>query len=105
MPSWQEALRGEFDALETPYDWVTVAIFAGLIVLFLQRSSAHGEPQDSIWQYLAASVGCAVANYLGNNALKHEGGPDWLGHVLAVVTLIATVGYILFALKPFKRLG
>lgn len=91
--------------METVYDWVTVAIFAGLIVLFLQRSSGEAEPKDSIWQYLAASIGCAVANYLGNNAVKNyaEGQPDYVGHLLAIITLTATVGYILLVLKPFKR--
>lgn len=91
--------------VQTIYDWVTVAIFAGLVVLFLQRSSGEAEPRDHIWQYLAASVGCAVANYLGNNAVKNNSGntPDYLGHVLAVVTLLGTLAYILFALKPFKR--
>jgi len=90
--------------METAYDWVTVAIFAGLIVLFLQRSSGTGEPQDSIWQYLIASVGCAVANYLGNQAVKHEGGIDYVNHGLAIAVLIGTVAYIWIVLKPFKRL-
>ena len=91
--------------MSTIYDWVTVAIFAGLIVLFLQRSSAEGEPVDSIWQYLIAAIGCAVANYLGNRALKNgvDGSVDYIGHALAVVTLVAVLAYVWFALKPFKR--
>ena len=91
--------------METVYDWVTVAMFAGLIVLFLQRSSAEGEPQDSIWQYLVASVGCAVANYLGNHAVKNgaAGAPDYLDHALAIVVLAGTAGYVWLVLKPFKR--
>jgi len=91
--------------VETVYDWLTVAIFAGLVVLFLQRSSAEAEPRDHIWQYLAASIGCAVANYLGNNAIKNgvDGRVDYLGHSLAAVTLAGTLGYILVTLKPFKR--
>jgi hypothetical protein len=91
--------------VETVYDWVTVAIFAGLIVLFLQRSSAEGEPQDSIWQYLAASVGCAAANYLGNQAVKNgaEGHVDYLNHGLAIVVLAGTVAYVWIVLKPLKR--
>ena len=90
--------------MDTIYDWVTVALFAGLVVLFLQRSSGDGEPRDTIWKYLAASVGCAVANYLGNNAVKNyaEGHPDYLGHALAVVTLLATIGYVVLVLKPFE---
>ena len=83
--------------METIYDWVTVAIFAGLVVLFLQRSSSDSEPEDSIWQYLAASAGCAVANYVGN----HEELP--LHHVFAVALIAATLAYVWIALKPFKR--
>jgi hypothetical protein len=78
--------------LETVYDWVTVAVFAGLIVLFLQRST-EAEPRDSMWQYLGASVGCAVANYFGN-----EGQ-----HLPAAAVLLGTLAYIYFALKPFDR--
>ena len=77
--------------METPYDWITVAIFAGLIVLFLQRSTSE-EASDSIWQYLLPSLGCAVTNYFGN-----EGQ-----HLIAVGLLIATVGYIFVVLKPFR---
>lgn len=83
--------------METIYDWITVAIFAGLVVLFLQRSSSATEPEDSIWQYLAASLGCAVANYLGN----HDEIP--FRHLFAAALIVATVGYIWIALKPLKR--
>ena len=93
--------------METVYDWVTVAVFAGLIVLFLQRSSGNDEPQDSIWQYLAASVGCAAANYLGNQAVKHgaDGPTDYVNHGLAIIVLLGTLAYIWIVLKPFKRIG
>lgn len=80
--------------MSTVYDWVTVAIFAGLIVLYLQRSGEE-EPKDHLWQYLIASVGCAVANYFGN-----EGQ-----HVIAIAVIVATLAYILFALRPFNFLG
>ena len=75
--------------METVYDWVTMAIFAGLVVLFLQRSSAE-EPVDSIWTYLGAGVGCAVANYIGN-----EGQ-----HLIAVIAIVATLAFIFIVLKP-----
>jgi hypothetical protein len=80
--------------MESVYDWVTVAIFAGLIVLFVQRSTAEEEPRanDSLLLYLAASMGCAVANYLGNQG--------W--HLLAIPLIAATVGFILYYLRPFK---
>jgi apolipoprotein N-acyltransferase len=85
--------------VETPYDWITVAIFAGLIVLFLHRSIGEARANDSIWQYLGASVGCAVANWLGNRAWD-EGGAAM--HVLAIAVIVATLGYIYYALKPFQ---
>ena len=47
--------------METVYDWITVAIFGGLVVLFLHRSVQPGEPQDTILHYLPLAVGCAVA--------------------------------------------
>ncbi len=75
--------------METAYDWVTVGLFAGLVTLFLHRS-VDSETKDSIWQYLIASCGCAVANWLGN-----EG---W--HLPAVAMLGATIAYILLVLRP-----
>lgn len=78
--------------METVYDWVTVAIFAGLIVLFLQRSSDE-EPRDSIWQYLGASVGCAVANYLGNEGY----------HIPAILVIAATLAYTFFVLRALDQ--
>jgi hypothetical protein len=77
--------------METVYDWVTLAIFAGLVVLFLQRSMGedHG---DSILAYLAGAVACALANYVGN-----EGN-----HVLAIGIIIANLVFIVVVLKPFN---
>lgn len=75
--------------MKTIYDFMTIGIFAGLIVLFLQRSidEAH---DDHLWQYLLASVGCAVTNYLGNE-----------GYVVpAVLALVATIAFIVYVLKP-----
>ena len=42
--------------------------------------------------YLGAALGCAVANYLGNQG--------W--HVLAIPLIAATVLFILYYLRPFK---
>jgi hypothetical protein len=84
--------------METPYDWVTVMAFAGLIVLFLQRS--QGEPRDHLWQYLIASVGCAVTNYIGNEAMKS--GAIAL-HAGALLLFAATLGFVWRVLKPFDQ--
>jgi hypothetical protein len=79
--------------METVYDWVTLSIFAGLIVLFLQRSvSERAEKDVSLFYYLGAGVGCAAANYFGN-----EGQ-----HAIAIAILVATVGFIIYFLKPFN---
>ncbi|RYX81297.1 hypothetical protein EON83_24600 [bacterium] len=79
--------------METAFDFLTMAVFAGLIVLFLQRSVGDDPTEDSIWQYLIASVGCAVSNYLGNNSYT------LLGLIVLVVTLI----FIYYVLRPLDR--
>jgi hypothetical protein len=85
--------------VKTIYDLLTMAIFAGLVVLFLQRSTA-AEPRDHMYQYAPPAIGCAVANYIGNEAVKN--GNNLLAG-LAVVIILAVVGYILYVLKPFSQ--
>jgi hypothetical protein len=79
--------------MDTIYDWISLAIFAGLIVLFLQRSTTdRGEKDVSLLFYLGAGTGCAVANYFGNH---HQ-------PVIAIALLSATIAFIIYFLKPFK---
>lgn len=78
--------------METPYDWLTLAIFAGLIILFLQRSTAE-TPSDRMIEYAPPAIGCAVANYLGN----HD------QHALAIIAIVAILVYIWIVLKPLQR--
>ena len=85
--------------METAYDWITVAMFAGLVVLFMQRSTA-AHPRDSLWQYLVAAVGCAVANYFGNHAIEDK---LMSYHAIAVVLIAATIGFVFVVLKPLDR--
>jgi len=47
----------------------------------------------SLFYYLAAGVGCAVANYFGNN------GQD----IIAILLLVATLGFIAYFLRPFQK--
>jgi Ca2+/Na+ antiporter len=77
--------------LQTAFDWITIAIFAGLVVLLMQRSTGSDEPRDSLWQYLVAAAGCSLANYIGNH------GYVWV----AVATLAGTIAFIIYVLKPF----
>lgn len=86
--------------METVYDWATMVVFAGLVVLFLQRS--QGEARDQLWQYLVAAVGCAVTNYLGNEAIKLG---DATYHFGAVALGVATIAFIFLVLKPFEGLS
>lgn len=76
------------------YDWISLAIFAGLVVLFLQRATSEAHHKDvPLVYYLGAGFGCAGANYFGNH------GQDFI----AVALLVATVGFIIYFLKPFQR--
>lgn len=80
--------------METVFDWLTVAIFAGLIVLFMQRS-VNDEQKDSLWQYMIPAIGCAIANYVGN-----EGNG-----IVAIAIIVAILAYIYYVLKPFGSGG
>jgi len=80
--------------METVYDWVTIGLFAGLVVLFLQRSIGEGgtDHNDNILFYLVAGAGCAAVNFLGNKGM----------HVPAVLLLGCTLAFILYFLRPFR---
>jgi hypothetical protein len=79
--------------MDTIYDWVSLAIFAGLVVLFLQRSTSEHTGKDApLLYYLGAGVGCAAANYFGNQGQN----------LIAILLLAATVGFIIICLKPFR---
>ena len=80
--------------LETVYDWVTVGIFVGLAVLFLQRSSEE-VPRDKIYHYFPPALGCAVANYVGNEGYM----------VPAVLVITGVLAYMVYFLEPFGQSG
>ncbi len=79
--------------MKTLYDLVTLCLFAGLVILFLQRSTMPESPNDRIYHYLPAAIGLALANWLGNQHFD----------VLAIGTLLATVAYVLYVLRPFNQ--
>jgi hypothetical protein len=86
--------------METPFDWVTVLVFAGLAVLFLHRSTAAEPGRDKIWMYAPPALALAFANWIGNEAMKAGNTAEaWLaGFIVA-----ATVVYIFHILKPFAK--
>ena len=51
------------------------------------------KPPTTAIHYAPPAIGCALANWLGNN------GQD----VIAVVVLAAVVAYTLYVLKPFSQ--
>jgi hypothetical protein len=81
--------------METVFDWLSIAIFAGLAVLFLQRSVGPRPENDRIPHYLPPALGCAVANYLGDHG--------WM--VPSVALMTGTIAYIWILLKPLRRSG
>ena len=81
--------------MQTVYDWVTLAMFCGLVTLFLQRSVGPALPGDRVIKYVPAALGCAVGNYLGNE-----------GHDLAAILIIAvTLCYATLVLRPGRASG
>ena len=77
--------------MQTPYDWITVAIFAGIVVLFLQRSVGDTQVEDRLLSYFPPAIACAIANQLGNK-----------GHdAIAIVLILAVLAYCWVVLKPF----
>lgn len=79
--------------METVYDWVTMAVFGGLVVLFLHRSM-NPQPNDPMWRYLPPAVGCGVANWVGNQGYG----------VFSALILAAVLAYVFLILHPFKDL-
>ncbi|HZV58308.1 MAG TPA: hypothetical protein VFF89_11600 [Sphingobium sp.] len=82
--------------METAYDWLTLALFAGIIVLFLQRSSMENPP-DRMIDYLPPALGCAVANQAGNYGIEKD---SLLLHATAVVLILGVIAYVWLVLKP-----
>ena len=50
--------------MQTFFDWTTVGLFLVIAGLFFYRNQ-HRE--ENIFKYLVPSVGCATANWFGNN--------------------------------------
>jgi hypothetical protein len=81
--------------VETVYDWLTVGFFAGLVVLFLQRSLPSEEPRDRAIHYVPPALGCAVSNYLGNHGMD----------IPALLVLVASAAYVAYFLNVWPGLA
>ncbi len=79
--------------MKTIYDIVSMVMFAGIAVLYLQRSASEEQDSVAIWKYGVVALGCAGGNMLGN-----QGHP-----IVAGAMLIAVVIASILMLKPFER--
>ncbi len=79
--------------MKTIFDIISVVLFAGLAILYLQRSAAAEPDPIPLWRYGAAAIGCAAADIIGNNGYDL---PAYAGFVFVVV-------FALMMLKPFQQ--
>ena len=77
--------------MRTPYDWITVALFAIVAGLFFRRALGDGMGDDALLPYLPPALGCAFANHLGNK------GYD----AVALALLAGVIAWTWHVLKPF----
>lgn len=80
--------------METIWDWITLFAFAGLVTLMLQRSSEE-KIRDKLWHYAPPALGCAAANYVGNEGMD----------ILAGLIMLGVAAYVVIVLKvaPWTR--
>jgi hypothetical protein len=67
-------------------------LFAGLAILFLQRSVGPPSDKDRIYHYAPPAIGCAAANWFGN---QHQ-------DLAAIAVILASVAYAVIVLKPLR---
>lgn len=79
--------------MKTVFDWLTVAIFAGLAVVYLQRSAGQRPAHDAAWKYLPPAAACMGANQIGN--------AGW--SMSATALMVAALAYIWFVIRPLDR--
>lgn len=79
--------------MKSIFDVVSIALFAGLAILYLQRSASKEADPIALWKYAVAAVGCAVADFLGNNDQA----------LLSVAMFVFVVVFSVLMLKPFTQ--
>lgn len=77
--------------MQTIYDWLSVILFCGLALTFLERS-LRPIKGDSMLRYIPPAAGCALGNWLGNS-----------GYTVAAAAVLASVlVYYLTVLRPLR---
>ncbi len=79
--------------MKSIYDIISIALFAGLAILYLQRSAAAEPDPIPLWRYAVAALGCAGADILGNNGFE----------IPAYAFFAFVVLFTLAMLKPFQQ--
>ena len=79
--------------MTTVFDWLTVAIFAALAVVYLQRSVGPRPAHDAIWKYVPPALSCVAANQVGN--------AGWA--LPAAVIMLSAMAYVWFVIRPLDR--
>ena len=79
--------------MTTLYDLITIGLFAGLAILFLQRSLGPPNDKDRIYYYAPPAIGCAAANWFGN---QHQ-------DIVAIAIIVASIAYTFIVLKPLRE--
>ncbi len=77
--------------MKTIYDLMSMIAFAGLAILYLQRSASSSPDPVALWKYAAGAFGCALADYFGDHGMA----------VASVATFIALALFSVAMLKPF----
>ena len=78
--------------MQTVYDWASLLLFGAIAWIYLQRSLHRPKFADPVINYIPPTLGCVLANWLGNN-----------GYALgAVGVLMASALYSFFVLQPFR---
>ena len=86
--------------MKSSFDVVSLILFAGLAILFLQRSAAREPDPAPLWRYAVAALGCASGDILGN-----QGVPILGGLILAATAVFAVVWLRAFPSFPGGRRG
>lgn len=78
--------------MKTIYDLVSMIAFAGLAILYLQRSASSSPDPVALWKYAVAAIGCALADYFGDHGMV----------IASIATFVALALFSIAMLKPFQ---
>ena len=83
--------------MSTPFDFVTVLIFAVLAVVFLHRSAQASSHDRPLWGYALATAACAGADVAANAGLP----------IIGALLLLGSLGLAIWILRlparPYAR--